>query len=77
MSMVLQLDSIKPVFGQFGDVLILNHVFVGFLALLDSVKSVLGQFMVGNQFWDNLGWFRTRIRSLGEFWGCLTLLNQF
>ena len=58
------LDSIKPVFGQFGDVLDLVQVFVGFFkslsgqfmvsldlnpvflrlfALLDSVKSVLGQ----------------------------------
>ena len=40
------LDSIKPVFGQFGDVLDLNQVFVGFLVLLDSVKLVLGHFIV-------------------------------
>ena len=45
-SLLLLLDSIKPVFGQLGDVLDLNQVFVGFLVLLDSVKSVLGKFIL-------------------------------
>ena len=44
--LLLLLDSIKPVFGQLGDVLDLNQVFVGFLVLLDSVKSVLGKFIL-------------------------------
>ena len=42
----LLLGSIKPIFGQFGNVLDLKQVFMGFLVLLDSVKSVLGQFNV-------------------------------
>jgi len=41
--LLLLLDSIKPVLGQFGDVLDLNQVFVGFLVLLHSIKLVLGQ----------------------------------
>jgi len=41
--LLLLLDSIKPVLGQFEDVLDLNQVFVGLLVLLDSVKPVLGQ----------------------------------
>ena len=44
--LLLLLDSIKPVLGQFGDVLDVNQLFVGFLVLLDSVKLVLGQFIV-------------------------------
>ena len=44
--LLLLLDSVKPVFGQLGDVLDLNQVFVGFLVLLDSVKSILGKFIL-------------------------------
>ena len=46
MCLLLPLNSIKPVLGQFGDVLDVAQVFVGFLVLLDNVKSVFGQFMV-------------------------------
>jgi len=46
MFLLLLLNSIKPVLGQFIDVLDLNQLFVGFLVLLDIVKLVLGQFMV-------------------------------
>ena len=46
MRLLRLLDSIKHILGQFGDVLDLNQLFVGFLMLLDSVQPVLGKFMV-------------------------------
>ena len=46
MRLLRLLDSIKHVLGQFGDVLDLNQIFVGFVMQLDSVKPVLGKFMV-------------------------------
>ena len=44
--LLMLLHSKNSVLGQFGDVLDLNQVFVGFLVLLDGVKLVLGQFIV-------------------------------
>ena len=44
--MLVLLDCVKPVFGQFGVVKNLNQVFVFFLVLLDYGQPVLGQFRV-------------------------------
>ena len=47
LSLLVLVDRVKLVLGQFGVVFDQNRVFLCLLVQLDSVKQVLGQFAVG------------------------------